>query len=99
MMAKNKNSTPAKETPAKETPAEEKPATKKIDAPATKKPPVKKAALFPVEDLAGKKGLKPWYIAGLRRAAGWAPGKKVSEAEFKKAVDKFNKRPQGGGKI
>lgn len=93
-MSKKKNSTPAKETPA-----EEKPVTEKTDAPAKKKPPVKKAALFPVEDLAKKEGFQPWYLAGLRRAAGWKPGKKVSEAEFKKAVEKFNKRPQGGGKV
>ncbi len=64
-----------------------------------KKQDAKKAAMFPVEDLAKKKGLKPWYLAGLRRAAGWKPGKEVSAAEFEKTVEKFNTRPQGGGTV
>lgn len=35
-----------------------------------------------VEELAERLGVKPWQMAGLLRAQGWAPGKRVSEKEF-----------------
>jgi hypothetical protein len=55
--------------------------------------------LLPVEELAAHRGLQPWFLAALRRAAGWSPGKQVSAGEFEAALEKFNRRPQGGGKI
>ena len=64
-----------------------------------KKKPATSKELKPVEDLAGAKNIKSWELAGLMRAAGWAPGKQVSEDEFDLVLDRFRKRPQGGGKI
>ena len=61
--------------------------------------PTGKEGLRPVEELATERGYQPWYLAGLRRAAGWAPGKQVTVAEFDGAVKRFERRPQGGGKI
>lgn len=55
--------------------------------------------LKPVEHLAKEKNIKTWELAGLMRAAGWAPGKQVAEGEFDLALNKFRRRPQGGGKL
>lgn len=61
--------------------------------------PTGKEGLRPVEELAAERGLKPWYLAGLRRSANWAPGKQVTVAQFDAVVKRFNARPLGGGKI
>lgn len=55
--------------------------------------------LRPVSELAAAAGLPAWELAGLARAAGWAPGKQVTEADFAAALERFRARPQGGGKI
>lgn len=55
--------------------------------------------VFPVEDLVKNMNLKPWYLASLRQATGWAVGKQVTEAEFNTAMEQFNARRQGGGKL
>jgi hypothetical protein len=55
--------------------------------------------LAPVEELAGHAGITSWELAGLMRAAGWAPGKQATKEEFGRALDRFRKRPQGGGRI
>lgn len=52
-----------------------------------------------VEDLAEEHRLQPWYLAGLRQATGWAPGKQVTEDDFLAAKEKFDQRRMGGGKI
>lgn len=56
-------------------------------------------SLLPVEDLAREAGLKPWQLAGLRRACGWVEGKQVTLAEWKAAVLRFENRGMGSGKI
>lgn len=56
-------------------------------------------ALYPVETLANNAGLKPWQLAGLRQATGWADGKQVTLSEFAAAVQRFEQRGMGGGKI
>lgn len=55
--------------------------------------------LRPVDELAAEARLTTWELAGLARAAGWSPGKQVTEAEFATALSRFRSRPQGGGKI
>jgi hypothetical protein len=55
--------------------------------------------LYPVEDLAVVKGMKPSLLAALCRAKGWAAGKQVTEAEFDAAAAALETRPMGGGKI
>ena len=62
-------------------------------------PPKGSGGLMPVEELAEKAGIKTWEVAGLMRAAGWAPGKQVTKEDFDQTLDRFRKRPQGGGKI
>jgi hypothetical protein len=52
---------------------------------------------WPVEALAAD--LPAWELAALRRAARWAEGKQVSEAEFTAALDQLRNRPQGGGRL
>ncbi|MBW2596984.1 MAG: hypothetical protein JRC93_13665 [Deltaproteobacteria bacterium] len=56
-----------------------------------------KINLSPIEELG--RDIKPWELAGLMRAAGWAEGKQVTAGDFKLALTKFRQRPQGGGKI
>jgi len=58
-----------------------------------------KPEIMPVEELAEAEGIKSWEVAGLMRAAGWAPGKQVSKGEFDLALGRFRRRPQGGGRI
>lgn len=76
--------------------SEEKGEVATMEAPHPKQQATKLQA---VEALAAARGLKPWYLAGLRRAAGWAPGKQVGPDEFAQAVEDFNRRRQGGGRI
>lgn len=52
-----------------------------------------------VAALAEKHSLPSWELAGLMKAAGWAPGKQVTDTAFQNALSKFRKRPQGGGRI
>ena len=66
---------------------------------AAKTEPGPESQLVPVEELAAGARLKPWELAGLMRAAGWAPGKQVTVKVFEQAVAAFRNRPQGGGKI
>lgn len=57
------------------------------------------AALFLVEDLAAERNYASWFVASLRQATGWAPGKQVTQDEFNMAVTRFSARAQGSGKI
>jgi hypothetical protein len=54
----------------------------------------------PLIDLAqlGQK-ISPWELAGLMMFARWKPGKHVTEKEFNTNLEKFRKRPQGGGRM
>lgn len=52
-----------------------------------------------VKVLAKEAGVPDWEMAGLMKAAGWAPGKHVSRDRFQAAVTSFRSRPQGGGRI
>jgi len=52
-----------------------------------------------VTALAEKRALPPWELAGLMQAAGWAPGKQVTETAFDDALTRFRTRPLGGGRI
>lgn len=61
--------------------------------------PGKSGDLRPVEELAAEAGMTAPILAGLRRATGWADGKRVTEAEFTDAAGKFNNRPMGGGRL
>lgn len=61
--------------------------------------PSTNGTLYPVEELASSRGIKPGELAGLCRAKGWASGKQVSEAECEAAVEAFSNRPMGGGRI
>lgn len=66
------------------------------------RPPVSRREverLEAVETLAAAAGVRPWELAGLMRAARWSPGKQVAEATFEDALNRFRKRPQGGGRI
>ena len=42
--------------------------------------------LYTVEELATKYKTKPWQLAGLKVANGWAAGKRVTEAEYKERL-------------
>ncbi|MDD5106045.1 MAG: hypothetical protein PHC49_10560 [Desulfuromonadaceae bacterium] len=55
--------------------------------------------LHPVTELAELSGLSRAHLAGLCRAKGWAEGKQVTAAEFTSAMDAFENRPMGGGRI
>ena len=55
--------------------------------------------LLPVEQVAKGAGIQPWETAGLMQAAGWMPGKQVTEEEFGAKLKSFRQRPQGGGRI
>lgn len=56
-------------------------------------------ALFPLDELARDNGMKPYELAGLCRAMGWAAGKQVTAAEFNQAAEAFKSRPMGGGRL
>lgn len=55
--------------------------------------------LQPVTELAAAAGVRPWELAGLMRAAGWAEGKQCSPSVFSLGLNAFRNRPQGGGRI
>ena len=64
---------------------------------ARKKEPVE--VLQSVTELAAAAAIKPWELAGLMRAAGWAEGKYLAPSVFAKALAAFRTRRQGGGGI
>lgn len=64
---------------------------------ARKKEPVE--VLQSVTELAAAAAIKPWELAGLMRAAGWAEGKYLAPSVFAKALAAFRVRRQGGGGI
>ncbi len=47
--------------------------------------------LFTIEELAEKNSVKQSILAGVKMNANWRTGKKVTEKEFKTALDKFLK--------
>ncbi len=49
--------------------------------------------LFTVEQLAQRTNVPGWALAGAKVAYGWGEGKEMTEAEFKKAVDKWLNGP------
>jgi hemolysin activation/secretion protein len=66
--------------------------------------PVKKTTqpavkLQDIEILADLSDLRPWEKQALFRAAGWAPGKHVTAADFHAALARFQKRQMGTGRI
>ncbi|NDY73984.1 hypothetical protein DO021_19635 [Desulfobacter hydrogenophilus] len=81
--------------------------TKKQEAPTkaagAKKPaPAAKPApgtMEDIDDLAAQMGIPDWERQGLFRAAGWAPGKQVTDALFTTALVQFRARRMGAGKI
>lgn len=58
-----------------------------------------KEKLEDVEVHALASSVPDWEVAGLMRAAGWAPGKQVTKTVFNDTLEKFRNRPQGGGRI
>lgn len=52
--------------------------------------------LAAIEDLARKHNLPGWVLAGAATAYGWGEGKRLSESEFLKAVERWLRRPMGG---
>lgn len=54
--------------------------------------------LIDVDELIAARGLPGWQGAALRRYAGWAPGKAVTETDFETALEGLAKRPMGGGR-
>jgi hypothetical protein len=52
-----------------------------------------------IEKLADLSNLRPWEKQALFRAAGWAPGKQVTAADFHAALARFKKRRMGSGRI
>lgn len=55
--------------------------------------------LHPVAELAKCCDMTAGDLAGLLRAKGWTTNKQLSETEFNEAVETFQKRPMGGGRI
>ncbi|MBU1002790.1 MAG: hypothetical protein KKE73_09730 [Proteobacteria bacterium] len=55
--------------------------------------------LYPVDELATINDLAPWELASLKRFAGWAEGRQVSEDDFNNALTLFRGRTMGGGKL
>lgn len=91
----------AEEEAAKKKAEEEAEAKRKAEEEAAKKAKAAgsgKAELFSVDELAVKNRIPTWQAAALHRFMGWAPGKKVTEAEYTAALENLNKRPQGGGR-
>lgn len=60
--------------------------------------PLKKETLLTIEELAKKEKLPPFVLPGLKALKKWADGKKVTEADFDKAVKSFYLAPAGGKK-
>ena len=52
--------------------------------------------LIDVKEAAFHESIPDWESAGLMQTLNWAPGKKVTREAFKKALQKFRNRPQGG---
>mgnify|MGYP005838633067 FL=1 len=57
-----------------------------------------KRELFTIEELAAKHATPSWVFAGVKVAQGWGAGKRVSEAEYKRAVDQFKRGPMCRGR-
>ncbi|WP_346298515.1 hypothetical protein [Alistipes sp.] len=49
-----------------------------------------------IEQLRSEKNVNRAVFAGVCAAEGWKPGKTVTEAEFLKAVERFNSAPMSG---
>ena len=56
----------------------------------------KNAELASIEELANAQRLPTWQSAALNRLMGWGSGKKVTEAEYKAALNKLKNRRIGG---
>lgn len=52
--------------------------------------------LYSLEELAGAKRVPGWQSAALHKLMGWEPGKRVSEAEYTKALVCLKNRRIGG---
>jgi len=64
----------------------------KEKAPARKPEP----ELHTIEELARQVGTPPWILAGAKVHYGWGAGKQMSEAEYRRAIDRFRRSPIGG---
>jgi len=92
-----KENGPGKETDKGSAAASSLMATMSESPAARKKEPVE--VLQSVTELAAAAAIKPWELAGLMRAAGWAEGKYLAPSVFAKALAAFRVRRQGGGGI
>lgn len=92
-----KENGPGKETEKGSAPASSLMATMNESPAPRKKEPVE--VLQSVTELAAAAAIKPWELAGLMRAAGWAEGKYLAPSVFAKALAAFRARRQGGGGI
>jgi hypothetical protein len=54
--------------------------------------------LFSLDELAHTHRVPGWQAAALAQFMGWAPGKTVSGAEYKAALEQLDSRRQGGGR-
>ncbi len=61
-------------------------------------PAGREAELHTLDDLALSFRVPTWQQAALVRFMGWAPDKKVSEAEYADALDSLNSRRMGSGR-
>ena len=86
---KNENTTPPPEDAGIK---DEKPDTPPGDEEA-------KSDVMPPESWGEALSVPDWKVAGTMAAMGWANDKVVKEAEFKEAIDAFDKRGQGTGRI
>lgn len=93
MAKERKGQERSEETPQRESAEQAAP-----EAVAQEATPAEPGALLLVEEFAEARGVKPWELAGLRRAQGWAEGKRVDASAFDRALAAFRQRPMGGGR-
>lgn len=58
-----------------------------------------KPEIFDIQALGAQNKVPGWEMAGLMRAAKWAPGKQVTQDQFAQALAMFRDRRQGSGRI
>lgn len=72
------------------------PAQEQAPAPAQKPEPAQAPELLTLAELAAKFRLPGWHSAALHKLMGWEPGKKVTEAEYRKGMAALKNRRIGG---
>jgi len=53
------------------------------------------AELYPIEELCAKLGYPRWALAGAKAAYAWGEGKRLTERDFRQAMDRFLARRAG----